>query len=224
MDKMRQRALMLVLVVCMLALPELSARAQAALEPTQIVVGGPAQADLGKLVTVQAVLADSQGHPISGALITFSSPATFMSVTRDVVLAQVVTNAKGQAVARFTNNFSGDITLKAEFAGDGQYAASSATTQITNSGDSQVYSDNFSGQTTGGNVMATASGALPAPALSQWVLALRRSAGGIPVAFALLLVWSMYLVAVGYIFRIAALAKEPQPGSTPATPDPGRPS
>jgi hypothetical protein len=173
---------------------------------------------------VQAVLADSQGHPISGAPITFTSEATFMSLTKDVVLAQAVTNAKGQAVARFRNNAPGNITLRAEFAGDEQYSASNATTQMTIIGDRQVYSDNFGAQTAGTNAAPTGTGTASVQSLPPWLQSARTLAGGWLVVTPLILVWSMYIVAVGFIFRVAALAKEPDPGASPATPDPGRPS
>jgi hypothetical protein len=205
----------IVLIACLLACPQWGARAQAPLEPTQILVGAPAQADLGSQVTVQAVLADERGRPIPGAQINFTTAATFLGTTQDVVLAQAVTNAQGQAVARFSNNLSGTITLRAEFAGDEQYAASNATTQIAVIGDGQVYSDNLGGQSTA---------AAPVQSLPLWLQILRTEAGGLPLAAALLMVWSMYVVAVGFIIRIAALAKTPEPGTPAMTPDQGRSS
>jgi len=198
-------------VVCLLAFTVQSVRAQTPQEPTQIVVGAPAQADLGSLVTVQAVLADSQGRPISGAQIFFTTEATFLGVTKDVVLAQAVTNANGQAVAHFPNDSSGNLSLRAEFRGDEQYAASSTTTQLDSIGQGQVYSDHFGTQTLGINAT-----------LPLWQQTLQSAVSGWPVGTALLLVWSMYLVAVGFVFRIAVLAKEPEPPPPAGTPDPRR--
>jgi hypothetical protein len=213
------RLIAIAAVVCLLAFAAQRARAQAPQQPTQIEVGAPAQADLGKLMTAQAVLADSQGHPISGAQIYFTTEATFLGVTKDVVMAQGLTNENGQAVAHFPIDSTGTFNLRAEFRGDEQYAPSTATTQVQIIGDGQVYSDHFGAQPSG--ITATQAGASAAAfqSLSPWNRALRSALSGWPVGIALLLVWSMYLVAMGYVFHIAFLAKEPQPTPTLGTPD-----
>src|SRR5574341_553922 len=152
MDKRIIRALIIAMVLMFWAAAPRTARAQNAQEPTQIVVGAPTQSKLGETLTVQAVLADSQGHPISKALIYFTTETNFLSEKSDVILAQAVTNGNGQAVAHFVNDFSGPFTLRAEFRGDTQYAPSNATIQTSAVGGEQVYAEHVGVDIPGFNV------------------------------------------------------------------------
>ncbi len=203
------RAFSLAIFAALLVLAPQAARAQAALEPTQIVVGAPAQADLGTPLTVQALLTDSQGHPISKALIYFAVQDTFLHESSDVVLAQAVTNGNGQAVAQIADDFSGTITLQAEFRGDDQYAPSAATTPIAAASDQQVYSDHVGVNIPGLNVppVSRSMAAIQSPLANLWgvVQSLWPAMNGWPLAAALLLVWANYAFAVTFVFRLAAL-------------------
>ncbi|MEJ2600319.1 MAG: Ig-like domain-containing protein [Anaerolineales bacterium] len=212
MLRMTIRALIMALIIVLPALAPHAARAQSQQEQTQIGIGAPAQSNAGELLTVQAVLVDSRGHPISQATIYFTTQADFLHNSDDVVLAQAVTNGKGQAVAHFTDDFSGTITLQAEFRGDEQYAASNTTTQIAMAGQNQVYAEHVGVDIPGFNVppRAPAMASVQYSGFNAWhfIDNLWPAMNAWPVAAALIIVWSMYLVAVSFIFRIAASKNE----------------
>ena len=212
MDKMIIRALMIVTMAIFLVSAPRTVRAQAAQEPTQILVGAPTQSKLGETLTVQAVLADSQGHPISKAVIYFTTRTEFLSKSDDVVLTQALTNGHGQAVAHFVNDFSGTFTLGAEFPGDEQYARSSATIQIGTTGEGQVYVEHVGVDIPGFNVPPVsapmASIQSPQRSIQRFIQSLWPAMNGWPIAAVLLLVWSMYLLAVSFVFRVAAQGSE----------------
>ena len=214
MDKRIIRALIIGIFLTFLIFTPQTVRAQDTQEPTQIVVGAPAQSKLGETLTVQAVLADSQGHPISKEVIYFTTQATFLSKNSDVVLAQAVTNGNGQAVADFVNNFSGAFALQAEFLGDKQYASSKATIQIGTAGEGQVYVEHVGVDIPGFNVPPVsapmASIQSSQHGISRFIQSLWPAMNGWPVAAVLFLVWSMYLLAVKFVFRIAALGSKPE--------------
>jgi hypothetical protein len=222
MVKMTTRALSIAMALSFLAFTPWPVRAQAALQPTQIVIAAPAHSVVGGRVTVQAALADSQGHPIAKAVIYFTTQAKFMGDTSDAVLAQAVTNGKGQAVAEFADDFSGTLTLQAEFRGDAQYAPSNATTQIGAAGQQQVYAEHVGVDLPGFNVppvSAPKASLQSQQGLAGFVQNLWPAMNGWPVAAVLLLVWSMYLFAVTFVFRLAALGNADQ---DPTSTDSGR--
>ncbi len=208
MVKMTVRVLMIAVALSVLGLAPRAVRAQSALEPTQLVVGAPAQSSLGQQMTVQAVLADSQGRPISKEVIYFATQRLFLGKTGDVVLAQAVTNSNGQATAEFADDFAGSITLRAEFRGDAQYAPSEATIQTSTTGESQVYVDHVGVDLPGFNVppVSAPSAAITSTpsGLVGFVQSLWPAMTGWPVAAVLLLVWGTYFFAVTFVFRLAA--------------------
>jgi hypothetical protein len=210
--RMTIRALVMALIFILPALAPHAARAQGQQEPTQIGIGAPAQSNVGQLLTVQAVLVDSRGHPIPQATIYFTTQADFLHNSSDVVLAQAMTNNKGQAVAHFTDDFSGTITLQAEFRGDTQYAASNATTQIAMANQNQVYAEHVGVDIPGFNVppRAPAMASVQYSGFNAWhfIDNLWPAMNAWPIAAVLIIVWSMYLVAVRFIFRIAASKNE----------------
>ncbi len=212
MDKRIARGLIIAMALCAMAFATRTARAQAALQPTQIMIGADGAPDASGFMTVQALLADDQGHPISKETIYFTTQAKFLSDKSDVVLAQAVTNANGQAVARFADDFSGSIALSAEFRGDAQYAASNATVQVGGAAGGQAYEDHIGVDLPGLNVppvgapMAAVQG--PQRGLDGFIQSLWPMMNGWPVAAVLLLVWSMYFFAVTFVFRVAASGDE----------------
>lgn len=213
MDKII-RALIIPVLGFMILAPQ-TARAQGTLEPTQIIAGAPSSGILGQMLTVQAVLADSRGHPISREVIYFTTETTFLSKKSEVILAQAITNGNGQAVARFVNDFSGPVTLRAEFRGDNQYAPSNATTQLEIAGTGQVYSEHIGVDIPGFNVPPVSASVASAQSLPQqniprFVQSLWPAMNGWPIAAVLFLVWSMYLLTVKFVFRIAALGGKPE--------------
>ena len=221
MDKITIRALITALLLGFLVFAPQTVRAQSQLEPTQIVVGAPSQATLGQPLTVQAVLVDSKGHPISKAVIYFTAPTTFLGDTNNVLLAQAMTNGKGQASAQIVDDFSGPISLNAEFRGDTQYAPSNATTEISVASEQQVYNEHIGVDIPGFNVPPVVGGAQaslqPQRGIVGFIQSLWPAMNGWPVAAVLFIVWSMYLLAVRFVFRVAALGNETgDPASTDA--------
>jgi len=212
MDKITVRALVTALLLCLLLFAPQAARAQSQLESTQIVVGAPSQATLGQPLTIQAVLADGNGHPISKAVIYFTVSTTFLGDTNDMVVGQAVTNGKGQASAQIVVDLFGSVTLNAEFQGDTQYASSNATTQISMTGEHQVYNDHIGVDIPGFNVPPVIGGPQASiqsqASIVRFIQSLWPAMNGWPVAAVLLIVWSMYLLAVRFVFRVAALGKE----------------
>ncbi len=213
MDKIIIRALLITTALFALACATQTARAQTALEPTQIMIGADGAPDASGHMTVQALLADSQGHPISKATIFFTTQGTFLSDKSDVVLAEAVTNAKGQAVGHFADDFSGSIPLSAEFRGDSQYAASNATAQVGGAAGGQAYEDHIGVDLPGFNVPPVAAPKAsvqgPQGGLDGFIQSLWPAMNGWPVAAVLLLVWSMYFFAVTFVFRVAVSGNEP---------------
>jgi hypothetical protein len=199
---------MIAMVINFLAFAPWTVHAQNPLQTTQILIGAPATPKPGGLLTVQAVLADSQSHPISKAVVYFTTQQNFLGSTSDVVLAQAVTNASGQAVVQFTDNFSGAFALQAEFRGDTQYASSNATTQIGAAGTAQVYAEHIGVDIPGFNVppvgVPMASIQSPQPGIAGFIQSLWPAMNAWPIAAVLFLVWSMYLLAVTFVFRVAA--------------------
>jgi len=222
MDKMKTlrkfaglalRGLVLTNAVILAGLAPWAVHAQAALQPTQIVVGAPAQSAAGGPLTVQAVLADGQGHPISRAVIYFTTTASFLKDTGTVVLAQAVTNAEGQAVAQFMNDSAGPLALSAEFRGDSQYAPSNAAAQIAVTGQGQVYVEHVGVDLPGFNVPPVLGASKAAvqstgTGMAGFIQSLWPAMNGWPLAAVLFIVWSMYLFAIRFVFRVARLGAE----------------
>ena len=187
--------------------------AQAALEPTQIMIGASGAPDANGIMTVQAILGDSRGRPISKEVIYFTTQAKFLNGKGNVVLTQAVTNSSGQPVALFSDSFSGAFALSAEFRGDGQYAPASATVQLGGAPDRQEYAEHVGVDLPGFNVppagIPMASAQSPQGGLDGFIQRLWPAMNGWPVAAVLLLVWSMYFIAVTFVFRVAAAGGEP---------------
>ncbi len=212
MDKRIVNALVAAAALCCLAFASQPVHAQAALEPTQIMLGASGAPDANGMMIVQAVLGDSKGRPISKAVIYFTTQAKFLNGSGEVVLAQAVTNTKGQAVAHFSDSFSGAIPLSAEFRGDSEYAPSNATAQVGGAPDRQAYAEHIGVDLPGFNVppagIPMASIQSPEHGIDGLIQRLWPAMNGWPVAAVLLLVWSMYLFAVTFVFRVAAAGGE----------------
>jgi hypothetical protein len=183
-----------------------AASAQSAQEPTVIRVGVPDHLSLGQRATIQALLADGQGKPIAKATIYFTTPSTFLGGSGDMVVAEAITNKDGQAVAQYETNVEGPSTLQAEFRGDDRYAPSKATAQINVVGDAQLYVEHAGADAP--PVPAPASIQLPGYDPSSVVQSFWPSLNGWPIATALIVVWSLYLLVVILIFRIAAAGRQ----------------
>ncbi len=217
MEKVKSRlvlaAPLFAMVIILQAFAPHDVHAQSTAEPTRINIGAPTQTNLGERLTVQALLVDSHGKPISKAIIYFTTHAAFLDKSGEVILAQAVTNKDGQAVAGFEDDFSGAITLRAEFRGDAQYAPSNATAQVNDAGKGQVYAEHIGVKIPGFNAPP-----VNAPMASFQSLSIARmwpAMTGWPIAAALIIVWSLYFRAVTFLFRIAKPYNEAEE-STPA--------
>jgi hypothetical protein len=215
------RALIIAMVVILAVFAPRAARAQSQQEQTQISIGAPAQANVGERITVQAVLVDSRGNPIPKATVYFTTQADFLHNSGDVVLAQAMTNNKGQAVARFTDDFSDSITLKAEFRGDTQYASSNATAQIAIAGQGQIYAVHVGVDIPGFNVPPRfpAVASVQSQEFNIWLFIdnLWPGMNAWPIAAALIAVWSMYLLAVRFMFGIATSKSKDEESAYPTS-------
>lgn len=199
-------------------LPAVPVGAQTPQEATYIKIGAPHEALLGDPLTVQAVLVDSHGKPIANASVYFTAPAQILNSSADVNLAQAVTNKDGQGVAQIGVDTSGILALSAVFRGDDRYAPSKALTQIQVTGDSQVYAEHIGVDIPGFNVppvfTATAYAQSPMPSIPRIFYGLWPAMTAWPIGAALIIVWSLYLVAVTFLFRIAAPTGEIDPASS----------
>jgi hypothetical protein len=212
MDKRIVQALVTATALIFMAFGAQTVHAQSPLQPTQIIIGAPAAPSAGGLYTVQALLADSQGHPISKAVVYFTTQQKFLGSTSSVVLAQAVTNTGGQAVAEFRDNFAGAFSLQAEFRGDSQYAPSNAIAQVAAAGVQQVYVEHVGVDIPGFNVPPVGPALASIQSRSGGVTGLIESLwpamNGWPVAAVLFLVWATYLLAIKHVLRAAASETE----------------
>ena len=177
-----------------------AAWAQSGPEATTLTIGAPATAALGQRITVQALLVDSQGQPISKARIDFVMPVTFLTGSGKMVIAETTTDKDGRVQTDIENQSSGAVTLLAEFQGSDQYAASSASAPIDVTGDDQQYAEDIGvhiplfntppSLTQGGNV--TVIGAALWPSFTGW-----------PIAAVLITIWALYFLVVTHLFRVA---------------------
>ncbi len=197
-----------------------AALAQGGQEGTTLRVGAPTRIDLGESVTVQAVLLDSAGKPISNARIYFTVPASFLTASGDIVVTQGVTNERGQAVAEFVNQLQGPLSLRAEFRGSDRYARSDASTEIDVSGSAQLYAPQVGVQIPGLNQPPSVpvAASLSRPLLGTGDFPdLWPSMSGWPIAAVLITIWSLYLFAIGLIFRVAASGRASRGDYNPET-------
>jgi hypothetical protein len=188
-----------VAAVALLALPG-AARAQSPGLPTAIAVAAPSSAQLGQAVTVKAKLVDGAGNVFPNARVDFTSPETFLNNTGDMVVASALTDDQGVATAQFQARRSGPLTVKAVFRGDGGYAPSEASAELTVSGSSQLYTQEVIPSVPGIN--ASPIGSFGTASNTRWLLT------GWPIAGVLIVVWSSYASAVFFMSRIAAATGE----------------
>jgi hypothetical protein len=169
--------------------------AAAGQEPTAIAVSAPASATLGEQVTVQARLGVASG-PIAKATVLFAIPANFLDTSGDMVVGTGLTDGDGVASAQFEARMTGSLQVKAIFAGNDTYAASSATAPLSVSGSQQLYTPDVAIRLRG----VTAAPIGPSSGAGHWLLS------GWPIAALLIVVWSAYAVAVFFMSRISAEA------------------
>jgi hypothetical protein len=164
--------------------------------PTAIAVSAPTSVSLGDQVTLEARL-ESNSRPVAQAHVYFSIPTSFLGASADVMIAEVVTDSDGLAKANFEARSTGAVTVKAQFRGDASYAPSESGASMQVTGSQQLYAEKASLSLQGWNRAPLASGGWPHWALSGW-----------PIAAVLIVVWSMYGVAVYFMSRISAAADD----------------
>ncbi len=182
-------------------------------EPTSLTIAVPPSASLGQVALARVTLTDATGQPIPKATILLTAPLSFLQGSGDVVIADATTDAKGVAIAEFDIRTEGALAIKAVFAGDERYAASSASATVSIAGDGQLYAQAAGVQLPGLN---TSPGAIFSPAGSgqanvgvlPGLAALWPALSGWPIALALMTIWSFYAMVAGLLFRIGAAANE----------------
>jgi len=179
-------------------------------QPTAIGVAAPGSVSLGQNVTVQAKLVGAGGVPIPKERIDFTTGTSFLQASGDMVLASATTDATGLAVAQFVARQSGSLTISAGFAGDGIYAAAKGNTQVTVTGNQQLYTQQAGVPLPGLNRAPSSDLYLTPEVVPNWFLS------GWPIAAVLLVVWSLYGTAVWFMSEIPALGGEPAAPEEPA--------
>ena len=184
-------SLVLATITVVLVIPRGAAAAEP--EPTTIALTAPAKANVGERVTVQARLTSSAG-PIAKASVEFVVPTAFLHNQGDMVVARGVTDSDGVAAAEFEARMTGELQVKAVFRGNDTYAAATGTAPLSVSGSRQLYLPDIGIRLRGVN-SAPIGGE---DSLGHWLLS------GWPIGAVLLLVWSLYGVAVFFMSRISA--------------------
>lgn len=162
-------------------------------EPSALAVAAPATATLGQTVTVQARLVGANG-PIGKATIQFVVPANFLKTAGDMVVGVGTTDGDGLATADFEARTTGALQVKAVFAGDNTYAASTASAPVSVSGSQQLYAPDIGIRLRGLNTTPIGQ----TGTASHWLLT------GWPIGALLVLIWSTYAAAVFFMSRISA--------------------
>lgn len=203
----------LAVALVLLAVPAAGvAYAEAPSGATNITVSVTKTARFGQSVQLSARLVDATGAPISGANVAFVAPDTFfLGATGDVPIAEVQTTKEGVAEAEYQARDTGWLVVRAEFRGNDRYASARATGRILiDELPWQLYVEHAGVQIPGLNAPPTLDpaqgemdmgGVVPPPSglaalwpmLSTW-----------PIVLVLLIIWSLYGLAVSQMFRIAS--------------------
>jgi hypothetical protein len=167
--------------------------AAAGQEASTLAVSAPATVTAGQNVTVQARLTGAAG-PIVKAKVDFVVPTGFLKATADMAVGTGITDGAGLATATFQARMTGDLQVKAVFAGDNTYAASTSAAPMSVGGSTQLYVPDIGIRLRGVN----SSPIGPGGGVSHWLLS------GWPIGALLVLIWATYGVAVFFMSRISA--------------------
>jgi hypothetical protein len=176
------------------------ALAQTAPAASAISLGAPTAATLGQTVTLQAHLIDAQGAPIAAVPVYFVVPLSFLNVDGDAVVAQGRTNSDGLVAAIWQVRSSGTLGISAEFRGDENHGPSAASSQMTVTGNQQLYVDDQ-------GVLVPGLSTAPIPALA----ALWPRLTPWPIVLALVIVWSLYGRVAFLLFQLVRQSGAEQP-------------
>lgn len=118
-----------------LALVAGAAWADAPATAVSLKLAAPTVTTLAKDTELSATLLRADATPIRGAVVHFYADASFAGVNGRVHLGQATTDAQGVATIHYSPRHNGNLTVYAEFTGDGRYQAaeSAATLQVTGS-------------------------------------------------------------------------------------------
>jgi hypothetical protein len=209
MNEHPRKFVFLLVLGVILALVSLSGVALAATPiATSITLTVGETARFGETVPLSARLVDSSGTPIAGAKVTFVVPGTFfLGTTSDVLIAVVTTDKQGVAASQYQARDTGWLSIQADFSGDDRYAGTKTTSQIlVDDQPQQLYVPHVGVQVPGLNISPLADGGTGAaagtPAASDGLAGLWPAMSAWPIALVLLIVWSMYALAVRQMFRI----------------------
>ncbi len=183
--------------------PQPAAAQSAAKAPTVIGISVPADAQLGQRILLQARLVDARGTGIPGVLVQFTSPATFLNTSSDMVLADATTDTHGLAAAQYEVRRTGKLTVNAVFAGNDRYAPAKTSAPLAATGDRQLYIQDAGVKIPGLNATSTQQ----TSGWPHWVLS------GWPIAAVLLIVWSLYGTAVFFMSQIVGAREQPEEGA-----------
>lgn len=98
------------------------------------------RAVLGDAVRLEARLTSDEGDPITGAVVTFVSPATWgEEISGDMILGRARTDREGLAALTMVVRRAGELRVTAAFAGTPSFGPSNRSSPITIVGDDQLY-------------------------------------------------------------------------------------
>lgn len=170
--------IILVIVLALLPVPTL-AQEHDPRQESQLYLAGPEDIPLGNRARLIANLQDDQGNPVAGALIIFTSPASFAGSVAEVDIAEVQTDEAGVAILDYQLRVQGANQFIGRFHGSDVYQPAEASTIILATGTAQL---------------AGPAGGLNLPFLGSWL-----------VLAVLLGVWSVYLIVMLLISQLPGI-------------------
>lgn len=178
--------------------------------PTALSLAVPPRVELGQVAEVRARLTDASGAPLPKATILFTATLAFLQGESEVVLADARTDTDGVATGQLQLRTVGTVTINAVFEGDETYAAARASGTIAVAGSGQLYVQHagvhLPGLNAGPAAIPMLQDGTPVVGLVQGTSKLWPALSGWPIALALMIVWSLYGVAVVLLFRVARAA------------------
>jgi uncharacterized protein (DUF58 family) len=184
--KMATAASALLLGLALFAGPTSQVLAEAPAPSAVLEVTAVTEASVGEEVPLTASLFTADGKPMANATVRFYVRSSFVGVEGDMEIGRATTDANGFATIPYRPGREGEVTIRAELAGDGQVTAIETSTPLTVSGSRQVYVE---------------SAGIQVPGLGVWVLIAVLTG-----------VWSILFIVALLIFLIAREgAREEEP-------------
>ena len=185
---MRHAILALVpVVVAAVAVWTATLPASAALPEPELGVAVVREVQSGLKVEIVATLLDPARNPIEGQEITFEMDVAFLNNFDNVVIGTAETGGDGRAYIEFTPRAQGDHALTASFAGTSVFAQATASVDFSVLQGAQLYQELSPVRVPGANV---------------WM-----------AAAVLVVVWTIFLITLYRIWRIARLGEDAVEGA-----------